>query len=136
MEANSTHIQTEKYFRLEPGEQFFPLRRKYSLSEPQNSENKKDEARDAELRKAAEGFEAIFIRQFLKSLRATLPGGGLFGTGAEGEIYADMMDNAIAETASKRGAFGIADIIYRQLVRDVPSETTDEQENTIDKHVD
>jgi len=126
MDAVSTHLPVSEYIELTPKERFYPLRRGTSASESQGSEQSGEtDARDAELRKAAEGFEAIFIRQFLKSLRATLPGDGLFGKGTEGEIYADMMDNAIAETVSKRGAFGIADMIYRQLVRDVASETRD-----------
>ena len=73
-------------------------------------------AKKAKLRKAAEGFEAIFIRQFLKAMRTTIPDGGMFGKGTVGEIYADMMDNAVADESAKRGTLGIADIMYRRLV--------------------
>jgi len=77
------------------------------------------EARKAKLRKAAVEFEAIFIRQLLKTMRSTVPGGGMFGKGAIGEIYAGMMDYAVAEKVARRGTLGIADAVYRQLVRDV-----------------
>ncbi|MFC1561264.1 rod-binding protein [Candidatus Latescibacterota bacterium] len=80
------------------------------------------EARKAKLRKAAEGFEAIFVRQMLKSMRSTLTSGGMFGSGSVGEIYSDMMDNAISEKIAERGDMGLADIIYKQMVKSIESE--------------
>lgn len=73
-------------------------------------------AGQAKLRKAAEGFEAIFVRQFLKTMNATVSGsGGMFGGGAAGEMYGDIAENALAETLAGQGRFGIADALYRQL---------------------
>ena len=76
------------------------------------------EARKIKIRKAAEGFEAVFIRQFLRIMRKTVPDGGMFGKGTVGDIYGDMMDNALAEVMSKRSIFGLKDMLYRQLVRE------------------
>ena len=56
-------------------------------------------------------------------MRSTLSGGGIFGEGSVGEIYGDMMDNALADILAKRDALGIADSLYRQLVKEI--ETTD-----------
>ena len=78
-------------------------------------------ARKAKLRKAAEGFEAIFIRQILKSMHSTLTSGGMFGSGSVGEIYSDIMDNAISEKIAERGDMGLADIIYKQMVKSIES---------------
>jgi len=83
------------------------------------SKNVDIEARKAKLRKAAEGFEAIFIRQILKSMRSTLTSGGMFGNGSVGEIYSDIMDNAISEKIAERGDMGLADIIYKQMVKSI-----------------
>jgi len=43
---------------------------------------------------------------------------GMYGDGSSGEIYADMMDNAVAEQLSKKGVLGISDVIYRQLIKE------------------
>jgi len=70
---------------------------------------------------AAEGFEAIFARQILESMRSTLTDGGMFGSGSIGETYSYIMDNAIAETIAKRGDLGLADHIYNQMVKSIES---------------
>ena len=81
------------------------------------------EARKARLREAAEGFEAIFARQILKTMRSSLSDGGMFGSGSTGEIYSDMMDNAVAEKIAKRGELGLADAIYKQMVKSIVPDT-------------
>ena len=98
------------------GSRFVELKPNVSLESTDAGRVKDMETRKAELRETAEKFEAIFIRQFMKTLRSTLPGEGLFGGGSAGEIYADMMDNAVSDAVSKRGAFGIADMVYQRLV--------------------
>ncbi len=75
------------------------------------------EVRKNKLRKAANDFEAIFARQILKSMRSTLEDGGMFGSGSIGEIYSDMMDNAISEIIAKRGELGLANSIYKQMIK-------------------
>ena len=79
------------------------------------------EVKKTKLRKAAEGFEAIFARQILESMRSTLTDGGMFGSGSIGETYSYIMDNAIAETIAKRGDLGLADHIYNQMVKSIES---------------
>ena len=83
------------------------------------TENDDIETRKAKLRKAAEGFEAIFARQILKSMRSTLTDGGMFGSGSAGEIYSHIMDEAVAEAIAKRGDLGLADLIYNQMVKSI-----------------
>ncbi|QUL36921.1 hypothetical protein [Erythrobacter sp. JK5] len=70
-----------------------------------------------ELRKAAEGFEAIMIRRMLETARAAsfaeqtpLTGGGL-------RQFEKMRDEHIAEIASSSGAFGFALSIEQQLAQ-------------------
>ena len=69
------------------------------------------------LRKVAGSFEAIFIRQLLKTMRSTVPGGTMFGSGAAGEVYADIAEAAVAEAMAKDELFGIADVLYRRLLK-------------------
>lgn len=67
-----------------------------------------------ELRKACEQFEAIFAKRLLGEMRKGVQETH-FGDTPGAEIYRDMMDQAIADAMSKRGALGIADTLYRQL---------------------
>jgi len=127
MEFSMTHAITQLHGDVNT---FMP--RNGITTEPESNGAKNVETRKAELREAAEGFEAIFIRQFLKSMRDTLPGEGMFGKGIAGEIYAGMMDEAVADAAARRGAFGIADAVYRQLSKNMDSSTeNDPQEKPL-----
>jgi hypothetical protein len=76
-------------------------------------------AKKLKLRKAAEGFEAIFIRQLLSTMRSTIPDGGMLGSGMAGNIYGDIIDNAMSETMSKRSELGLADVLYNRLVKSI-----------------
>lgn len=71
----------------------------------------------AQLREAAQRFEAIFLRQMLAAARKTDFGGGdLFG-GAGLETFTEMRDERFAEIAAQTGAFGLADQIEAHLAR-------------------
>ncbi|MGE0801881.1 MAG: flagellar assembly peptidoglycan hydrolase FlgJ [Lautropia sp.] len=78
---------------------------------------RRDADRDPEAaaRQAAQQFEALFMQQLMKSMRAAVPKSGMFdGPGAE--TYTSMLDSQLAQTmAGKSG--GLADIIARQITR-------------------
>ncbi|MBY0343351.1 MAG: flagellar biosynthesis protein FlgJ [Sphingomonadales bacterium] len=74
----------------------------------------------AELRKAAEGFEAIMVRKMLETARAAsfaeetaLTGGGL-------QQFQAMRDEHFADIAAKAGAFGFARSIEASLAQYLP----------------
>jgi len=76
----------------------------------------------AELRKAAEGFEAIMLRRMLATARAAsfaedtpLTGGGL-------KQFEAMRDEHFAEIAAKSGAFGFARSIEASLAQHLPAQ--------------
>lgn len=69
------------------------------------------------LKKASQDFEAIFARQLMKNMRSGLTEDSMFGSGVEGEIFSDMMDNAVAEKMAERGDLGIGDALYKELVK-------------------
>ncbi len=69
------------------------------------------------LRDASQDFEAIFARQLMKNMRSGLTENSMFGSGVEGEIFSDMMDNAVAEKIAERGDLGIGDALYKELVK-------------------
>lgn len=74
----------------------------------------------AELRKAAEGFEAIMVRKMLETARAAsfaeetpLTGGGL-------KQFEAMRDEHFADIAATSGAFGFARSIEASLAQYLP----------------
>jgi Rod binding domain-containing protein len=73
-----------------------------------------DHPRIAELKRAAQGIETMFIKLLVTQLRKD-GFGGFFGGGTAGEIYADFADQAIAETIAKGRGVGIAEMIRKTL---------------------
>jgi flagellar protein FlgJ len=67
-----------------------------------------------DIRKAAEGFEQLFLATLLKGARAGLPGDDL--TGGNGVNSAtQMLDSQLAKVAGSGAGFGIATAIARQF---------------------
>lgn len=78
----------------------------------------------AELKAAAQRFEAIFIRQMLSAARASDFGGDdLFG-GPGLEQFNAMRDEKLADIASETGAFGFARLIEAQLANQMHTSHT------------
>ncbi|XUU60744.1 rod-binding protein [Erythrobacter sp. HA6-11] len=73
-----------------------------------------------ELREAAEGFEAIMLRQLLASARASSMAEQTPFTGPGLEQFQTMLDDHFADIASKSGTLGIAASIEAQLSAHVP----------------
>ncbi len=69
---------------------------------------------DPALRKAAQGFEAVMLRQVFAAMRKASLGGGLFDSGAT-QNFREMADARTADTMAGIGAFGIAALIEKQL---------------------
>ena len=62
----------------------------------------------------AADFEAIFVRQMLKTMRTSSLGEGLFD-GQGTEQFRDMQDSKVADAMAEKGVFGIAQLLTRQL---------------------
>lgn len=76
----------------------------------------------AALRKAAQGFEAIFVRQMLAAARsASLAGDDPIFGGQAQETFTAMRDERFAEIAATTGAFGLARQLEAQFARLLPS---------------
>ena len=75
----------------------------------------------AELREAAQAFEAILLRQMLASARSTNFGGNDLFEGSD-DTFTQMRDERFAEIAAQSGQLGFADAIERQLARFLPAE--------------
>lgn len=79
-----------------------------------NAVNQASEAIDPELKKAAEKFEAVFVRQVLGQMRKAKLGDELFGSSAT-DNFREMADAKTADAMAKQGVFGIGDLLARQL---------------------
>jgi flagellar protein FlgJ len=78
-----------------------------------------DNAGAAELRQAAEEFEAMFLDYFLQQARKSQLADELLNSSA-GATFQGMLDQEYARTASGGLALGIADELYAQFARQIP----------------
>ena len=80
----------------------------------------------ADLKKAAQGFESYFIHQMLAEMRKSIPKDETFGdSDHQQEIFQDMSDQAVADSAAKTGSFGIANQLYQELSKSLPPNNPD-----------
>ena len=68
----------------------------------------------AKLKKVAQQFEAVFLRQMIGSMRAASVGDGIFDSSAT-EQFRDMSDGKLADQMAGKGALHIADLLVKQL---------------------
>ncbi len=71
------------------------------------------------LRKSSQEFEALLLMEMLKSMRKSVPEGGLFEKDTSTEIFRDMLDSETAKAASRGKGLGIGDAMYKQLVKQI-----------------
>lgn len=79
----------------------------------------KTTAQKEELRKAAESFEAIFLRQMIGTMRSATPGDSLLGSDA-GNQFRDLMDSRLADDMADKQSFGIAEMVLKPFGVDQP----------------
>lgn len=75
------------------------------------SDNGRDEAG---LRKVCQDFEAVFISQIWKQMRASVPKDGMLQS-KEQESYLSMFDQEMAVKMAGAGGIGLSDMLYANL---------------------
>ncbi len=75
---------------------------------------KKAEPELAKLKKATDGFEAVFLKKLFSQMRSSVKE-TQFGQTFGKEIYNDMFDEALANAAAKSKTLGMGDLLYRQM---------------------
>lgn len=73
------------------------------------------------LEEVATQFEAIFIQMMLKSMRDASLADGIFDSD-QSDMYMSMFDQQISLDLSAKGAFGIADMMVKQLANNRANE--------------
>ncbi len=75
-------------------------------------------ARDPKMWKVASDFEAMFLENMLGHMTSGLAGDGPLGNeGAGAEVWRGMLMKEYAGHMAKAGGVGVADSVYRELIR-------------------
>jgi flagellar protein FlgJ len=69
---------------------------------------------EVKLKKACQDFEAVFIGQIWKQMRASVPKEGLLHSKEE-EGYLSMFDQELSVKMSQSGGIGLSDMLYANL---------------------
>jgi len=82
----------------------------------ENRQTKQQKEEDLKLKKVCADFESIFTYNLLKTMRKTIPGGGILQRSSGRENWEMMMDQQIAETISRKGqGLGLQTVLYHQM---------------------
>ena len=77
---------------------------------------KTESRNDPKLQEATREWEAFFVGYLLKQMRKTAgDGDGLFALSEGEKMFRDMLDDETAQSLSKRGGLGLADMMNREL---------------------
>ncbi len=71
----------------------------------------------AAAKKAAQGFESVFISEFLGSMFEGIPTDGPFGGGEGEQMFRSLMLDEYGKQISSQGGFGLADAVTRELLK-------------------
>ena len=82
---------------------------------------KGDPEKEEALKEACEGFEAMFTRKMIESMRKTLPGDGLFPESNATDILQSMYDQNLSDDlAQAPTGTGLKEFLYNQLKDTLP----------------
>ncbi len=68
-------------------------------------------------RETAEQFEAVFLSQMLAPMFETIPTDSFMGGGHAEKVYRGMMVEEMGKSIAKQGGVGIADTVYREILK-------------------
>ena len=128
--ANTAAGQQPKFFKIQRDAEFkdiengakeFPVKKYITISDI--------DAKKAKMLKTAQGFEAIFIRKLLSTMRSTMSENSMFGKGVAGDVYGDIIDNAVSDVMSKQSVLGLSDMLYSTMVKSLENSDKEESES-------
>ena len=74
-------------------------------------------ALEAKAREVAQEFEGFFISMMLETMSSGLEIDPIFGGGHGEAVYRSMLNDEYARTFARAGGIGIADSVYREIMR-------------------
>lgn len=73
---------------------------------------------EKDVEKAASGFEALLLHEMMKAMWATVENTNALGEKSnEGEIYRDMLNQAISDSVADGKGIGVKDFLRKELSR-------------------
>jgi flagellar protein FlgJ len=72
----------------------------------------------AELKRAADEFEAVFVKDMVRTMRQSV-GKVHFGQSLGGDMFDDVMDGALAKSISEKGGIGLSQSLYDSMAPEV-----------------
>lgn len=76
-----------------------------------------DKSKEAKLRKACAGFEAMMLKQILTSARGSVPKSGLIDGGYGEEMFKSIHDDQLAQKMASGKGMGFGEMLYQQISR-------------------
>ncbi|MCX7711982.1 MAG: rod-binding protein [Clostridia bacterium] len=76
---------------------------------------------DKELKKVCKNFESIILNMMYKQMKATVPKAELLPEDVGKDIFDSMLDDKLMEEAANGTGAGLADVLYKQLRKQVRS---------------
>ena len=80
----------------------------------------------AKVRKLSHDLEGVFLDQLFQAMRQSVPEGGVIDPAPGQEMFTQLLDQKIANEASKRMTHGIGEALYRQLSARLPADAPTE----------
>ncbi len=81
------------------------------------------------IKKAAEGFESLFVLRMLKEMRKTVPKSSLFGDSYAMDVFMSMFDEKLADQIAQSKSFGLGDMVVKYLEKKYQGEFDSKPEN-------
>lgn len=86
-----------------------------AVSTPAATTTQANDPKRAQIKQAAEAFEAVFLRQMIGSMRSASLGEDILGSSSSDQ-FRDMSDAKVAESMAKNGnGFGIGKMLLQQF---------------------
>ena len=80
-----------------------------------------DPEKEKKLKKVCADFEALLTYNLLKTMRRTVPSGGVVPRSASRDTYEMMLDQHIADAVTRKGqGIGLQKAIYEQARAEIP----------------
>jgi peptidoglycan hydrolase FlgJ len=90
-----------------------------------STDSELSEEQRSRLKKACADFESIFFYYMLKSMRNTVPKGGLMGNSPGKDTYTMMFDQKISEEMAKTNkGTGLQKVLYNQMVKAIKNNSS------------
>ena len=98
-------------------DQLFSLQASNALAQARALPNVRGVATLRQARKVSEEFEAVFLGQMLQPMFANIEAAEPFGGSSSEKMWRTMQVEEYGKALSKAGGIGIADAVFREIIK-------------------